>query len=195
MPDPIFFESPQVFRRWLAKNHATETELWIGYYKKASGIPSLTWAEAVDEALCYGWIDGLVRRIDEKSHMQRFTPRKKTSKWSTRNIERVADLTARGLMRAAGKKAFEARREDRSGVYSYEQRDQATFDPAQSKKFRSKKTAWTFFQAQPMWYRRAATWWVVSAKRADTRERRLTQLIEDSANKRTVPPLTRPPKR
>ncbi|HYI46655.1 MAG TPA: YdeI/OmpD-associated family protein [Actinomycetota bacterium] len=190
MPDPIFFSSPQDFRKWLAKNHAKEKELWVGYYKKATGIPSLTWSEAVDQALCYGWIDGVLKRIDDTSHMQRFTPRTKTSNWSERNIGRVAELTAKGLMRAAGKKAFAARTPVRSGTYSYEQRYEAKLDPAQEKEFRKHKKAWKFFQSRPPSYRATAIWWVVSAKRDETKLRRLARLIDDSEAERTVPPLT-----
>jgi uncharacterized protein YdeI (YjbR/CyaY-like superfamily) len=195
MPEPIFFSSPKEFRKWLAKNHAKETELWLGYHKKATGIPSLTWEEAVDEALCYGWIDGVRKRIDDATHMQRFTPRTKTSNWSARNIERVAELTSKGLMRSAGRKAFEARTPDRSGVYSYEQRRDVKLAPEQEKEFRKNKKAWEFFESKPPSYRRPAIWWVVSAKREETRARRLERLIEDSARGQTVPPLTPPSKR
>jgi uncharacterized protein YdeI (YjbR/CyaY-like superfamily) len=195
MSEPVFFSTPEKFRRWLEKNHAKEQELWVGYYKKASGVPSLTWAEAVDQALCFGWIDGLLRRIDEKTHMQRFTPRKKTSNWSARNIGRVAELTAQGLMRPAGIKAFEDRTQARSGVYSYENRKSAKLTPAQEKEFRRNKKAWEFFSSRPPSYRRPAIWWVVSAKKEETRRRRFEQLIEDSKQGRTIRSLTPPAKR
>ncbi|MFY9587812.1 MAG: YdeI/OmpD-associated family protein [Actinomycetota bacterium] len=192
---PMFFATPARFRAWLRKNHKTADELVVGFYKKASGIPSITWPEAVDEALCFGWIDGVRRRIDEKSYSNRFTPRRKGSNWSAINVKRVEELTELGRVSPAGIKAFEAREDDRTAIYSYEQRTSAAFDADQEKRFRRSAKAWTFFQKQAPWYRRAATYWVVSAKRADTREKRLAALIRDSAAGRRVPPLTPPEKR
>jgi uncharacterized protein YdeI (YjbR/CyaY-like superfamily) len=187
---PITFERPEDFRAWLEQHHDSERELWVGYYKKGSGKPSMTWAESVDEALCFGWIDGIRKSIDAERYTNRFTPRRKGSNWSAINIRRVAALTREGRMHPAGLKAFEARREDRSGVYSYERREEAVLDPAFEKRFRAKRKAWAFFEAQANWYRRAAIRWVMTAKREETRERRLGTLIEDSAAGRKVPPLT-----
>ena len=181
MTEPIYFSSPKEFRAWLDEHHETETEVFVGYWKRATGKPSLTWSQAVDEALCYGWIDGVLRGIDDQRHIQRFTPRKPASNWSTVNVAKVDQLRAEGRMRPAGEAAFARRREERSGVYSYEQRDKAALEPAQEERFRANAPAWEFFSACPPSYRKMATWWVVSAKRPETRERRLDTLIEDSA--------------
>ena len=177
---PVFFATAQEFRAWLEEHHATATELWMGLYKKGSGRPSITWPEAVDEALCFGWVDSVRQRIDDERYMNRFTPRKPTSNWSAVNIRRVEELTKRRRMRAAGLKAFRERREG-TAPYSYEQRHLAKLDPAQERRFRSKKQAWAWFQAQPKGYRTTAVYWVASAKKPETRERRLDTLIEDSA--------------
>lgn len=187
---PTFFPSPSKFRQWLAANHDKASELWVGYYKKDSGQPSLTWPESVDEALCFGWIDGVRKSIDEVSYMIRFTPRKPGSIWSAVNIKRAAELIELGLMQPAGLKAFQNRQEARSAVYAYEQRGQK-LDGAYERKLRANKKAWAFFQAQPPSYQKAASWWVISAKQEETRLKRLEKLIEDSASGRTVPPLTR----
>ena len=189
--EPTTFERPQDFRAWLEQHHDSEPELWVGYHKKGTGRPSMTWPESVDEALCFGWIDGLRKRIDAERYMIRFTPRRARSIWSSVNIARVAVLTAEGRMRPAGVAAFAARREDRSGIYSYEQRERAKLDPAFEKRFRAKKRAWTSFEAMPTSYRQAAIRWVMTAKKEETRERRLATLIADSAAGKTVPPLTR----
>jgi uncharacterized protein YdeI (YjbR/CyaY-like superfamily) len=188
--EPTTFERPEDFRTWLEQHHDTQRELWVGYYKKGTGKPSMTWPESVDEALCFGWIDGVRKGLDAERYMIRFTPRRVGSVWSAVNIGRVAALTKQGRMRPAGMTAFEARREDRSGIYSYEQRDKAMFDPASEKRFRAKKKAWAAFEAMPGSYRQAAIRWVMTAKREETRERRLATLIEASAEGRTVPPLT-----
>ncbi len=193
--EPTTFESPQAFRAWLERHHGTERELWVGYHRKATGRPSMTWAESVDEALCFGWIDGVRKRIDAERYMIRFTPRRRGSVWSAVNIRRVAELTRQGRMRPAGLAAFEARREDRSGIYSYEQREKAVLDAAYEKRFRARKRAWAYFQAAPRSYRQAAIRWVMTGKKEETRERRLRRLIEDSADGRTVPPLTSPARR
>ena len=187
-----FFESPSAFRAWLEEHHDTTQELWVGFYKKSSGKPSITWPEAVDEALCFGWIDGLRKGIDDVSYMIRFTPRKPSSNWSTVNVKRVAELSRLGLMRPAGLKAFEARAQEKSGIYAYEQRNNAKLDEAYEQQFRANKQAWDFFQAQAAGYRRAAIWWVISAKREESRLKRLARLIEDSEHGRTIAPLTRP---
>jgi uncharacterized protein YdeI (YjbR/CyaY-like superfamily) len=183
---PRFFRTPAAFSRWLEKNHDKETELWVGFHRKDSGKPSITWPEAVDEALCWGWIDGVRKRVDETSYTNRFTPRKPTSNWSEINTRRVEALTAQGRMREPGLRAFEARKADRSGVYSFEQRKAPKFDPALEKRFRANRAAWTFFEAQPPGYRRIVTWWVISAKREETRASRLEKLILASAEKRRL---------
>jgi len=192
--EPTFFSTPADFRAWLEEHHDTSQALWVGYYKKATGKPSITWPESVDEALCFGWIDGLRKRVDEASYMIRFTPRRETSKWSVVNIKRVEELTTLGRMHPAGLKAFEHRTAGKSGTYAYEQRETARLDAAQEQQFRANLPAWEFFQAQAAWYRKTATWWVISAKKEATRQKRLATLIEDSAQGRTIGPLTRPGK-
>jgi uncharacterized protein YdeI (YjbR/CyaY-like superfamily) len=189
-PEPIFFASAAEFRDWLDEHHESESEVYVGYWKKHTGKPSLTWSEAVDQALCFGWIDGRLNRIDDERHMQRFTPRRPGSNWSNVNIEKVARLKEAGLMRPAGLRAFEARREDRSGVYSFERLAAAGFPAGYEGRLRASPAAWEFWQASPPGYRRTATFWVASAKREETRERRMAQLIECSAAGQRVPPLT-----
>jgi len=190
-PKPIFFASPQEFYDWLEEHHETEDEVYVGYWKKASGRPSLTWSEAVDQALCFGWIDGRVNRIDDERHMQRFTPRKPGSNWSKINVEKVAKLQKEGLMRPAGLTAFERRSDDKTGVYSFERED-ASLPPDYEERLRANPAAAEYFDGRPPWYRRAARHWVISAKREETRLRRLAQLIEDSAIGLDVKPLRRP---
>lgn len=192
--EPIFFATPAELRAWLHEHHAAAREQWIGFYKKGSGRPSITWPESVDEALCYGWIDGLRRSIDDASYMIRFTPRKPNSNWSAVNIGRVAELTAQGRMQPAGLAAFDRRRNETSAIYSYEQSVQAALDQVDEQQLQANPAAWQFFQAQPRSYRQAAVRWVISAKKLDTRRSRLARLIDDSAQGRTVPPLTRPTK-
>jgi uncharacterized protein YdeI (YjbR/CyaY-like superfamily) len=192
---PTFFATPADFRAWLEAHHDTAQELVVGFYKKGSGLPSITWTESVDEALCFGWIDGVRRGIDDISYTIRFTPRRPRSIWSAVNVKRAQELADLGLMRPAGLKAFEQRAGERSGVYSYEQRQAAALDAADEQQFRANPAAWEFFQSQPAWYRRTAIWWVVSAKREETRRKRLTTLIDDSARGRTIAPLTRPIKK
>ena len=179
-PKTVFFATPADFRAWLEKNHALHTELSVGFYKRASGRPSITWPESVDAALCYGWIDGVRNSIDTLSYRIRFTPRKPTSTWSAINVKRVAELTKLGLMHPAGIKAFDARKGDKTGIYAYEQRKTAKLPPAHEKKFRANRKAWAFFQKQPPWYQRTATYRVISAKQEATREKRLAELIRDS---------------
>ncbi|HEX7706891.1 MAG TPA: YdeI/OmpD-associated family protein [Thermoanaerobaculia bacterium] len=180
--DAKFFRSATEFRRWLESHHSTADELWVGFYKKAASRRGITYAEAVDESLCFGWIDGIRKRIDEERYANRFTPRKPRSNWSDVNTRRVAELTAAGRMHPAGLAAFQLRDESRAGVYSFENRAAATLTPMQEARFRKSARAWTFFEAQPPGYRKTAIWWVVSAKREQTREKRLTTLIDDSAN-------------
>ena len=176
----IFFATAADFRAWLEKNHAFHIELSVGFHKRDSGKPSITWPESVDAALCYGWIDGIRNSIDAISYRIRFTPRKPTSTWSAINVKRVAELTKLGLMHPAGIKAFEARKGDKTGIYACEQRKTAKLPPAFEKKFRANKKAWAFFQRQPPWYQRTATYRVISAKQEATREKRLAELIRDS---------------
>ncbi|HYD53013.1 MAG TPA: YdeI/OmpD-associated family protein [Gemmatimonadaceae bacterium] len=180
-PRPIFFERPDELRRWLHEHHATAPELWIGYYKKGTGKPSLTWPQTVDEALCYGWIDGIRKSLDGERFMQRLTPRRKRSNWSAVNLKRVPELIAEGRMQPSGLAAFEARDPARCEVYSFEN-EHATLAPEEEARFRKKAKAWRFWEAQPPGYRRTALHWVTSAKRPETRARRLATLIDDSAN-------------
>ena len=187
--EATFFRTPAEFRAWLEEHHDTASELWVGYYKKATGKPTMTWSQAVDEALCFGWIDGKLQRIDDQRHRQRFTPRRPQSNWSAVNIAKVAQLRAQGRMSPAGEAAFAARRDDRSAVYSYERRHETAFDAEQEAAFRADEAAWAWFGDQSASYRQLATFWVVSAKRPDTRTRRLATLIECSAEGRRVPPL------
>ena len=176
---------PADLRRWFEENHAASRELLVGFYKKDSGHPSITWPESVDEALCVGWIDGVRRRLDDRSYTIRFTPRKKSSIWSAVNVARVAVLTAENRMQPAGLKAFEARQENRSGIYAYEQRREH-FDLPDEILFKNAPAAWEFFQAQPPSYRRRLVWWVVSAKQEATRLKRLDKLIAESAQSRRM---------
>ncbi|MBD0328973.1 MAG: YdeI/OmpD-associated family protein [Thermoleophilia bacterium] len=183
----MFFESPAELRAWLEEHHATASELWVGLYKKGSGRRSLTWSQLVDEALCYGWIDGKVQRIDEHRYRQRLTPRRPASNWSAVNVAKVAELRAQGRMTPAGEAAFAARHEQPEGAYSYERRHEAAFDAEQEAAFRANAAAWAWFTAQSPSYRTMATFWVVSAKRPETRARRLATLIECSGDGRRVP--------
>lgn len=187
-PEPRFFRTASAFRRWLAKNHAGASELWVGYYKKGTGKPSITWPESVDEALCFGWIDGVRKSLDEERYMIRFSPRKPTSKWSVVNVKRAEELIRLGSMEQAGRKAFFRRDASRDAEYSYE-RESAELTPEQERRFRENERAWTFFQSQPPSYRKAAQGWVISAKREATRERRLAALIADSEAGMRVKPL------
>jgi len=192
---PRFFAIPDDFRAWLEKHHASATELVVGFHKKHTGRASMTWTESVREALCYGWIDGIRRSLGDDSYTIRFTPRKPGSNWSSRNVRHVEELTREGRMAPAGLAAFEARRPDRTGVYSFERRQPARLEPAQERQFRTNKAAWKFFESQPPSYRKTAVHWVVSAKREETRSRRLAQLIEDSAAGRRLAQLTPPGRR
>lgn len=188
---PAFFPTPGDFRRWLEKNHAKAAELSVGFYKRGSGRPSITWPEAVDEALCFGWIDGVRHRIDESSYRIRFTPRKAKSIWSNVNVKRVAALKKLGRMAPAGLAAFAKADPKKSGIYAYE-RSNATLGAAYEKSFKANKKAWTFFKAQAPWYQRILTYWVVSAKREETRQRRLAALIANSEAGRRMGLLARP---
>ena len=187
--DAIFFDGPGAFREWLEANHESRAEVIVGYYKKATGRQTMTWSQAVDQALCFGWIDGVLRRIDDERHMQRFTPRRPGSNWSKINIAKVAKLEHEGLMRPAGRRAFEARSEAKSGIYAFERERPAQLPDAYERRLRANQAAWSYWRAAPPSYRRTATHWVVSAKKEETRERRLEQLIESSAARRNAPPF------
>jgi uncharacterized protein YdeI (YjbR/CyaY-like superfamily) len=176
---PTFFSSPAAFRAWLRKHHTAETVLWVGFWKQATGKPTLTWSESVDEALCYGWIDGLRKSHDHEGYVIRFTPRKAGSAWSAINLRKMKELEAAGRMTEAGRRAFHASDHRKSGYAVKDHR--ADFDAAALKRFRAQRKAWVFFEKQPPGYRRLATWWVMSAKKEETRERRLAVLIADSA--------------
>jgi uncharacterized protein YdeI (YjbR/CyaY-like superfamily) len=190
---PRFFASPAVMRNWFERNAGKSTELLVGFYKKGSGRTSVTWPESVDVALCFGWIDGVRKSLDENSYTIRFTPRKPRSIWSAVNVKRARDLIEAGLMQPVGLKAFDVRLEARTAVYSYEQRTTAELDPAAKARLHANRRAWTFFEAQAPWYRRLAAWWVISAKQEKTRLKRLIQLIEACEQQRTIGPLTRRP--
>ncbi len=189
---PRFFASPDGFREWLEAHHAQASELLVGFYKRSSGKPSITWPESVDEALCFGWIDGVRKSLSDEAYTIRFTPRKATSIWSTVNVARVAALETAGKMTDAGRRAFALRRPERTGVYSFERAAAAALSSADERKLRANAAAAAFFDAQAPWYRRTAAHWVISAKREETRARRLERLILDSAQGLLVGPLRRP---
>jgi uncharacterized protein YdeI (YjbR/CyaY-like superfamily) len=176
---PKFFRTPADFRTWLEKNHATATELWVGFYKRDSRKPSITWPESVDEALCFGWIDGIRKRVDEICYKIRFTPRRRGSIWSATNVKRAKALAKQRRMRPAGLKAFAVRAENKSGIYSYEQRKTDLEEPY-AKHLKKNKAAWNFFQMQPPSYRKMIGWWIVSAKKQETRMARLAKLASES---------------
>jgi uncharacterized protein YdeI (YjbR/CyaY-like superfamily) len=188
--EPTFFATPEAWRAWLEEHHESESELLVGFYRKGSGRASITWPESVDQALCFGWIDGVRRSIDDSSYSIRFTPRKQRSTWSLANVRRVGELSELGLMRPAGVAAFERRSADRTGIYSHERQRAAAFEPEQERAFKADERAWSWFQAQAPTYRRQATHWVISAKKPETRRRRLEELIADSAAGRTIRLLT-----
>ena len=189
--DVTFFETPADLCAWFDAHHATDRELWLGFHKKGSGLPSVTWPEAVDEALCVGWIDGIRRSLGETSYTIRFTPRRKGSIWSAINTERVETLRAEGRMRPPGIAAFEARSPEKTAIYAYE-RETAALSPEELARFQADATAWAGFEARPPSYRKGAIYWVTSAKRAETRARRLETLIESSRAGRPINPLTPP---
>jgi uncharacterized protein YdeI (YjbR/CyaY-like superfamily) len=172
-----FFKTPADLRQWFAKHHATADAVWVGFYRKGSGEPSITWPESVDEALCVGWIDGIRKSIDATRYKIRFTPRRRGSIWSAVNIARVGVLEQEQRMQAAGRAAFADRRENRSGIYAYEQRPVDLPEPY-STLLQRNPSAHAFFMAQPPSYRKLATWWVVSAKKDETRAARVAKLIE-----------------
>jgi uncharacterized protein YdeI (YjbR/CyaY-like superfamily) len=175
-----FFATAAAFRRWLKTHHLRKPELLVGFHTKGSGRRSITWSESVDEALCVGWIDGVRRRIDHESYSIRFSPRRATSIWSSINIAKMKRLLREGRVLPAGLEAFRLRTKKKSGIYSYEQRKAATLDLASEREFRSHRAAWQFFQKQPPSYRQVTTWWVVSARKKETRRQRLATLITGS---------------
>jgi uncharacterized protein YdeI (YjbR/CyaY-like superfamily) len=182
---PKFFRTPADFGTWLEKNHATTTELWVGFYTKDSGKPSITWPESVDQALCFGWIDGIRKRVDEISYRIRFTPRRRGSIWSAINIKRAKELVRQKQMRPTGLKAFAARIENKSGIYSYEQRSTELSQPY-ANLLKKNKAAWIFFEKQPPSYRKMIGWWIISPKKEETRMARLAKLISESAKGKRV---------
>lgn len=187
----IFFPNAAALRSWFERHHATARELELGFYKKGTGHPSVTWPEAVDEALCFGWIDGVRHGIDARRYRNRLTPRKPTSTWSLVNIRRMKALIRAGRATPAGKQAFALRRADKSGVYAFERRREAKLPPAQQRRLKDDAAAWAYFHQQAPWYRRTAVHWVVSAKKEETRARRLEVLIASCRAGRPIPPLTR----
>ena len=197
MPTPQnvqFFATPVELRAWFEANHATAPELWLGYHKKATGRPSVTWQDVVDVELCFGWIDSVRYSLGDGMSAQRITPRRKRSVWSAVNIRRFAELDSLGLVHPTGRIAYEARDAARSAIYSYENVSRG-FDEAAEAVFRRSKAAWKFFEAQAPSYRRTAAYWVMSAKKDETRERRLRTLIEHSRNGERLPQFVSPSRR
>jgi uncharacterized protein YdeI (YjbR/CyaY-like superfamily) len=186
--EPVFFETPAAFRQWLRKHHKTTADVWVGYYKKASGHPSITYHESLDEALCFGWIDGIRKSIDGERYTNRFTPRRPGSNWSLVNVRKVKALIAAGRMQPAGLAAYEARDEKKTGVYSFENRP-VSLPPELEASFRKRAVAWRFWDAQPPGYRRMMCWFVMSAKRDDTRVRRLELLMAECQAGRRIEPM------
>ena len=187
--DVTHFATPAAFRNWLTAFHCERDELWVGYWKKATQRPSITWEESVDEALCFGWIDGIRKRIDEESYTIRFTPRRPDSTWSLRNIDRYRALATAGRIEPAGAAVYRLRTDENSGTYSFERESPATLTDAYLVRLRSDADAWADWQSRPPGYRRQVAHWIMSAKRESTRERRLAALIEDCAAGRKVKPL------
>lgn len=189
---PTFFPTPAALRRWLEQHHETERELWVGFYKKSTGKPSITWPEAVDQLLCFGWIDGVRKSLDEESYVIRVTPRRPRSIWSAVNLKRAKELLKLGQMHDAGLKVFNDREAGKTNRYSFE-RDHVKLDKDLEKQFRDNRKAWDFFQKQPPGYRKIILWWVMSGKRLETREKRLGILMKTSAAEKRID-LLRPNK-
>src|SRR5262245_2993312 len=189
--EPVFFAAAAAWRTWLEAHHEAATEVLVGFHKKKTGTPSMTWSESVDQALCFGWIDGVRRSHGDDAYTIRFTPRKPTSMWSAINVAKVAELEARGLMMPAGQRAYALRTAERTGVYSFERLATAKLDRAETTRLRANARAHAFFEAQPPGYRRLVFHWITSAKRPETRARRLDQLIADSAAGRRIGPYVR----
>ncbi|HEX7869092.1 MAG TPA: YdeI/OmpD-associated family protein [Chryseobacterium sp.] len=182
---PTFFPTPQDFRNWLEKNHQNGKELLVGFYKVGTKKPSITWSESVDQALCFGWIDGVRKSIDEESYSIRFTPRKPTSIWSVVNIKKIEELTKAGLMKEEGLKAFKLRKEDKSGIYSHE-KEPAQLKPDYQKQFKANKKAWEFFEKQAPSYKKVMIHWIMSAKQEKTQLSRLEKTILESEKEKRV---------
>jgi uncharacterized protein YdeI (YjbR/CyaY-like superfamily) len=194
MQTPVFFKSAKELNKWFKKNHEKAPEIWIGFYSVKSGKKTVTYKEAVDEALCFGWIDGIRKNIDEISYVNRFTPRTKSSIWSNINTKRIKELIEEGRVQPPGLAAFKKRVEEKGGIYSFEQGTHKLL-PAFEKKFRTNKKAWKFFTSKAPWYQRTSIHWVISAKQEATRLKRLETLIADSENEKTLRQLTRPAKK
>jgi uncharacterized protein YdeI (YjbR/CyaY-like superfamily) len=188
-PEPIFFESPAQLRDWLDEHHQTADEVIVGAWKKSTGKPTLIWPEIVEEALCVGWIDSIRRSVPGDGWTIRLTPRRKGSIWSAVNVAKVGELRAAGRMRPAGEAAFEARRADRTAIYSFEQAQDPELALDEEARFRANEAAWAWFSAKAPSFRKQALHWVISAKRPETRERRLATLIADSAAGRPIPQM------
>lgn len=187
--EALFFKTPNKFRHWLQKNHETSTVQWVGFYKKATEIPSITWPESVDQALCFGWIDGLRKSIDAKSYKIRFTPRKPNSHWSEVNIARIAELKNLKLVKPAGLEAYNKRNPKRSGLAAYEQKKEITLSKRYQDMFQRSPKAWQDFLARAPSYQKQCIWWVMSAKREETQKKRLGILIDSCQQGLKVPPL------
>ncbi|AWH85361.1 bacteriocin-protection protein [Flavobacterium album] len=185
--EPHFFKTQADFRKWLDKNSEKETELLVGFYKTNSGKPSMTWPESVDQALCFGWIDGVRKSLGEESYTIRFTPRKPTSIWSAVNIKKMEDLQKKGLVKPAGMAAFEKRKEHKSKIYSYEQEEHAGLPEAMEKEFRANKQAWDFFMDQAAWYRKQMLYRITSAKQEKTQQSRFEKLLNASIEGKRIP--------
>lgn len=177
--DPVFFNNSDEFREWLIANHSRENELWVGFYKVKSGKPSMSWSQSVDQALCFGWIDGIRKSIDHERYCIRFTPRKSTSNWSTINIKKVDELTRKGLMQPTGLEVFKNRKVDNTEQYSYENKPEK-LSPDLENRFRSNRNAWSYFTSQAISYQRTVFFWIMSAKREETKHNRLKKLIDTS---------------
>lgn len=191
--DIVFFPTPSDFRTWMQQNHASRDQLWVGFYRKKTGKPSIDWPQSVDQALCFGWIDGIRKKIDDESYTIRFTPRRKHSHWSAVNIKRIRELIAEGLVMPAGMAAWEKRDPRISAQATYE-REEVAFSAAQEATFKANAKAWAFFEALPPGIRRLSTGWVTAAKRPETQARRLATLIADSEAGLRIKQLRRPPK-
>jgi len=186
---PVFFSNQSDFRKWLEKNHSKATELFVGFYKVDSGKPSMTWSQSVDQAICFGWIDGVRKSIDTESYFIRFTPRKPTSIWSAINIKKVEELSKQGLMQPAGLASFKLKKEHKSKIYAYE-KEAVKLSAGFEKKFKANKRAWEFFQSLPPSYHKSALDWVMSAKQETTSIKRLDELITDSEAGRKIKRLS-----
>ena len=187
--DPKFFKNIQAFRKWMAKNHDVLDEQWVGYYKKHTGIPSINWNESVDIGLCFGWIDGLRKKIDSEAYMIRFTPRRKNSHWSLKNLKRIKELIDEGLVEPSGMEIYKNRKKDNEGKASYEQNKELTFDEGLLAMIKSKPKAWQFFNSLSPYVQKASRHYVMSAKLSATREKRMKILIESSMREEKIPPL------